>query len=173
VNVRLRSGWKAVVPGHLSSTYGDAKCIDGQWYGYTAAYGHDPEAKEVGPVEDAFEIQRLVEINQKPCKWTFWTCPKCAAPMERTMRSHDYWMCRFCGHQMDGWYPDVDAQQIRVFEGDEHLHEGFVARADTTLDYQRILVPTGPREASHPSGRRHHFDSDAVRAALRGEKDDA
>jgi hypothetical protein len=70
---------------------------------------------------------------------------------------------------MDGWYPDVDAQQIRVFEGDVYLHEGFTVRRDTALDYPRVLVPSGPREARHPSGRCHHFDSDAVRAALRGE----
>jgi len=98
--------------------------------------------------------------------YVFFTCAKCSAPMERTMRSRDYWMCRFCEHQMDAWYPDPESQKIE-FEG-VCRHGVYTVRSDNALDYSRVLVD-GPNPR-YPSGGVHHFDSPAVKDALRGEK---
>lgn len=100
----------------------------------------------------------------------FFTCPKCAAPMERTMRSRDYWTCRFCEHEMDGWYPEPASQEVQIDTAPDGTHKrgDYVVRIDATLDYQRVLVD-GPNPKLE-SGRVHHFDSAQVREALRGDQ---
>lgn len=110
--------------------------------------------------------------------WGFWICTKCGAPMERTMRSRDYWMCRFCGHEMDGWYPDKGAQKIPVARGEAAEYRGFrIAKVERGSEgkqkWEAILViaisPTKEAAALRPSGTKHVFDSREVRDVLKGD----
>ncbi len=101
-------------------------------------------------------------------KLYFWTCTKCKAPMECTMKSRDYWMCRFCGHEQDGWYPDEESEKIIVGWGSETKYKEYTVYRNTDLDYVRILVESDTIEAKYLSGRRHHFDSQEVKNVLAG-----
>lgn len=109
--------------------------------------------------------------------WSFWTCPRCGAPMERTMKSRDVWVCRFCSaahssldqYIMDGWYPEPKAKKIPV-DGDTLIdYEGFTIMLDPDPFY-RVLVIDYPddRHPLFPSGKQHVFASSEVKDALLG-----
>ena len=92
------------------------------------------------------------------------------------MKSSDYWMCRFCGHEMDGWYPDEGANQIPIARGEAAIHGEYsvrcVYKGEGIQRQSYIYVDSQTVAAKYPSGRKHHFDSPEVHAALAGDPDD-